>query len=60
MLKKLADLIEVRKLIALVVILLFSVLAYQKVLQVDFIQTVIISVVSFYFGKSTALDKPKE
>lgn len=54
---KLSALIEVRKITALLIVLLFIVLSLMKVLEVNFIQTVIISVVSYYFGKSTALDK---
>lgn len=57
--EKIGDLIEVRKIMALVVVGLFSYLAIAGKLEVNFIQTVIIAVVSFYFGKSTALDMPK-
>lgn len=58
--EKLSALIEVRKITALMIVLLFIVLSLMKVLEVNFIQTVIISVVSYYFGKSTALDAPRE
>ena len=51
--KKLIQLLEVRKLIALGSIILFIALAMMGRLQVDFIQTVIITVISFYFGKTT-------
>lgn len=54
---KLSALIETRKLIALSTILLFIILSIMNVLEVQFIQTVIISVVSFYFGKAQSLDK---
>jgi thiamine transporter ThiT len=54
---KFSALVEVRKLTALAIVLLFITLALKGTLEVNFIQTVIISVVSFYFGKSTALDK---
>jgi hypothetical protein len=57
--EKLSALIEVRKITALLVVLLFITLSLMKVLEVNFIQTVIISVVSYYFGKSTALDVQK-
>lgn len=53
---KLAALIETRKLIALLTILLFIVLSIMGLLEVQFIQTVIISVISFYFGKAQSLD----
>lgn len=55
--EKLASLIEVRKLIALFSVLLFIILAIMGKLQVDFIQTVIITVISFYFGKTTEAAK---
>lgn len=55
--QKLASLVEVRKLIALSSVLLFIVLAVMERLQVDFIQTVIITVISFYFGKTTEAAK---
>ncbi|WP_222599341.1 hypothetical protein [Aquibacillus kalidii] len=57
--EKLSKLIEVRKIIALVVIALFLVLSVNGTLETNFIQTVIISIISFYFGKSTALDTQK-
>jgi len=57
--KKLYRLIETRKLIALFVIVLFGILAINGTLETNFIQTVIITVISFYFGKSTALDDPQ-
>lgn len=55
--KKLQSLIEVRKLIALSTILLFVALALLDRLEVAFIQTVIISIVSFYFGKTSAVNE---
>ncbi|MEK4650855.1 hypothetical protein [Niallia sp. FSL W8-0954] len=58
--KKLSALLEVRKIIALSVIILFIILSLKNVLQTDFIQTVIVTIVSFYFAKSTALDKSNE
>ena len=57
MMKKLQALIEVRKLIALSTILLFVALALLDRLEVAFIQTVIISIVSFYFGKTSAVNE---
>ena len=56
---KLYRLIETRKLMALFVIVLFGILAINGTLETNFIQTVIITVISFYFGKSTALDDPQ-
>lgn len=55
--QKLSSLIEVRKLIALSSVLLFIMLSLMEKLQVDFIQTVIITVISFYFGKTTEAAK---
>lgn len=56
--KKLEALIEVRKLIALGAMLLFIVLAFMGVIEPKLIEYVIVTVISFYFAKSTALDKP--
>lgn len=53
---KLFALIEVRKIIAFVTVFLFVVLSLRGTLQTDFIQNVILVVISFYFAKSTALD----
>ncbi len=55
--EKLSKLIEVRKIIAFVTIILFVILSLKGVLQTDFIQNVILTVIAFYFAKSTALDK---
>jgi hypothetical protein len=58
--QKLSNLIEVRKITALLIVMLFIALSFQGVLEIVFIQNIIISVVAFYFGKSTALDKPRK
>ncbi|MFJ3387748.1 hypothetical protein [Lysinibacillus sp. NPDC086135] len=50
---KISALIEVRKLIALFTILLFVTLSLMGKLETNFIQTVVISVISFYFGKTS-------
>jgi len=50
---KVSALIEVRKLIALFTILLFVTLSLMGKLETNFIQTVVISVISFYFGKTS-------
>lgn len=49
---KFTNLLEVRKLMALLSMLLFIILSLLGRLEVAFIQTVIITIVSFYFGKS--------
>ena len=56
--EKLKNLIEVRKIIALMVAVMFVVLSFLGVIESKLIEYVIISVISFYFAKSTALDKP--
>ncbi len=57
MIKKVMNLLEVRKIMALVVILLFSALSLMDKLDVSFVQSVIISVISFYFGKTTSINE---
>lgn len=57
--KKLEALIEVRKLMALGTMALFIGLAITGVLEASFIQTMITTVIAYYFGKSTALDTPR-
>jgi len=55
---KLIELLEVRKIMSLIIVGLFVILALKSKLETQFIQTVIIAVISFYFGKATALDSP--
>lgn len=55
--KKWNDLIEVRKLIALFFSLLFIYMSVVGKIQSEQSLTVILMVISYYFGKSTALDK---
>ena len=57
---KLAALIEVRKIIAFITMAVFVFLSLKGVLQIDFIQNVILMVIAFYFAKSTALDGEKK
>jgi hypothetical protein len=57
---KLADLLETRKVIAIAILYVFCHLSLIGRLDPKLIEYVIISVFSFYFGKSTALDKPKD
>jgi hypothetical protein len=56
---KLVALIEIRKIIAILVTVLFIYLAVTDRLDHQFIMNVIIMIVSFYFAKSTALDTPR-
>lgn len=58
--KKFERLLETRKIIALATTALFIGLACAGVLEVNFIQTMIVTVISYYFGKSTALDKSND
>jgi quinol-cytochrome oxidoreductase complex cytochrome b subunit len=57
---KLRALIEVRKIIALMFAVLFAVMTYQGKINPETALTVILMVIGYYFGKSTALDKPSE
>lgn len=54
---KLTQLLEVRKIIAILTVLLFIFLAVTDALQTDFIQNVILTVIAFYFAKNTEGDK---
>lgn len=57
--EKLISLLEVRKIIAILVVILFIVLSITGSVDADKSYSVILMVVAFYFGKSTALDKPE-
>ncbi|GMQ64323.1 hypothetical protein [Vallitalea maricola] len=57
--EKLTSLLEVRKIIAILVVILFIVLSITGSIDADKSYSVILMVVAFYFGKSTALDKPQ-
>jgi len=58
--EKLAKLIEVRKIIALLITLLFVALCLIGVINGDKAFEVVLMVIAFYFGKSTALDKASD
>lgn len=60
MLEKLKDLIEVRRIIALITIMIFGIMALKGDLDMDFIKSIVTTVVIFYFAKETALDKPNQ
>lgn len=57
MLDKLIGLIEVRRIIALITIIVFTILALKGELDSDFIKSIVTVVITFYFAKETALDK---
>lgn len=57
--RKIEALIEVRKLIALMFAALFVYLAITGKLEPAIVVNVILMVIGYYFGKSTALDKPE-
>lgn len=57
--EKLQALLEVRKIIALLITILFVTLSTLGKIDADKSYSIIIMVVAFYFGKSTALDKPQ-
>jgi len=50
---KLTSLIEVKKIIALLVITVFCILSAREVISTEQFTTVAIMIVSFYFGQST-------
>lgn len=50
---KLTSLIEVKKIIALLVIIVFCILSAREVVSTEQFTTVAIMIVSFYFGQST-------
>lgn len=58
--KKLANLIETRKIIALLMTITFVVLAFTGTLEPTYTYATISMVLGYYFGKSTALDNPKD
>lgn len=55
--KKVAALIEVRKLVTLLFSLIFSYLAISGDLSAESVLAILTMVFGYYFGKSTALDK---
>nr|WP_304286263.1 hypothetical protein [Clostridium paraputrificum] len=50
---KITSLIEVKKIIALIVITVFCILSAKEVVSTEQFTTVAIMIVSFYFGRST-------
>ncbi|MCT4544861.1 MAG: hypothetical protein N4A63_15105 [Vallitalea sp.] len=57
--EKLTALLEVRKIIALLVTILFFILCMMGSIGPEKAFEVVLMVIAFYFGKSTALDKPE-
>ncbi|MDF2612534.1 MAG: hypothetical protein K0S71_320 [Clostridia bacterium] len=57
--EKFSSLLEVRKMISLAVTLLFIVLAVMGKIETKLVEYVVVSVISYYFAKSTALDTPQ-
>lgn len=57
--EKLTSLLEVRKIIALLITILFFILCMIRAISSDKAFEVVLMVIAFYFGKSTALDKPE-
>lgn len=58
--KKLTSLIEVRKIIALLITVVFCYLAVTKQIDAKLVEYVVTTVIAFYFAKSTALDNPNK
>ncbi len=57
--EKLTALLEVRKIIALLITILFVTLSITGAISADKAFEVVLMVIAFYFAKSTALDKPQ-
>lgn len=57
---KLTSLIEVKKIIALIVITVFCILSAKEVVTTEQFTTVAIMIVSFYFGQSTVKGRVKK
>jgi uncharacterized protein involved in exopolysaccharide biosynthesis len=57
--EKLTALLEVRKIIALLITILFVVLSLTGKISADKAFEIVLMVITFYFAKSTALDKPQ-
>lgn len=57
---KLVHLLEVRKIIAILTVLLFIYLSVVGYLQTDFIQNVILTVIAFYFAKNSEKESEKQ
>lgn len=58
--QKFAALIEVRKLIALSFAALFIYMVIAQIVEPNISIALITLVIGYYFGKSTALDKPRD
>lgn len=58
--EKITALLEVRKIIALLVTILFFILAMMGSISADKAFEIVLMVITFYFAKSTALDKPQQ
>lgn len=57
---KITNLIEVKKIIALMVITVFCILSAKEVVSTEQFTTVAIMIVSFYFGQSTVKSTVKQ
>ncbi|MDB1924051.1 hypothetical protein PMY56_13680 [Clostridium tertium] len=57
---KITSLIEVKKIIALLVVTVFCILSAKEVVSTEQFTTVAIMIVSFYFGQSTVKGTIKE
>lgn len=57
---KIFNLIEVRKIIALSITFVFCYLALNKIIKSNEFLPIATMVMGYYFGKSTALDNPKD
>lgn len=58
--RQIKPLLEIRNIIAISVSMLFVVLSLNGVLQVDFIQSIIMAVVIFFFAKGGTYDETRK
>ncbi|WP_447402315.1 hypothetical protein ACE1MS_11685 [Lysinibacillus sp. fkY74-1] len=58
--EQLSKLLEIRNIIAVLVTITFLVLSFTGVLQVEFIQSIIMAVIIFFFAKGTTYDEAKK
>ncbi|GMQ56800.1 hypothetical protein AN1V17_11940 [Vallitalea sediminicola] len=58
--EKITALLEVRKIIALLVTTLFIILSIMGKIATDKVFEIVLMVITFYYAKSTALDKPQQ
>ncbi|MFJ3389531.1 hypothetical protein [Lysinibacillus sp. NPDC086135] len=58
--EQLSKLLGIRNVIAILVTILFVILSLTGVLQVEFIQSIILAVIIFFFAKGTTYDEARK